>query len=299
MTAYHVPALLNESIDALAIDPNGIYVDATFGSGGHSYAILEKLTKGKLIAFDQDADALTNLREHPNLLFVQHNFKYIRQFLHFLDIKHIDGILADLGVSSHHFDEAERGFSIRFDGPLDMRMNKNASITAATVLNEYPTSLLHPIFKQYGEVENTGKLVKLIDERRKAKPFDTIADFIEAIQSLIPKRLENKYLAKVFQALRMEVNQELPALKDLLMHSVDLLRPGGRLAIITYHSLEDRLVKNFIRSGNFEGHTETDFYGNVLSPLEAINRKVIQPSEEEIARNNRARSAKLRIAQKR
>ncbi len=298
MTSYHTPALLNECIEGLNIDPKGIYVDVTFGSGGHSYAILEQLNTGTLIAFDQDSDVLQNLKEHPRLLFVQHNFKYLRQYLHYLNIDKIDGLLADLGVSSHHFDEADRGFSIRFDGPLDMRMNKNSTLSAAVILNNYPTDLLRQIFRQYGELDNANRLARLIEARRSIKPLETIREFIEAIESAIPAKSENKFLAKVFQALRMEVNQELPALKDLLIYATQVLKPNGRLAIITYHSLEDRLVKNFVRSGNFEGELNKDLYGNILAPLEAINRKVIIPQAVEIAQNNRVRSAKLRIAKK-
>ena len=298
MTDYHIPALLNESLDALNIQPDGIYVDATFGGGGHSRAILNNLKTGKLIAFDQDDESMANLPDSPNFLFAHQNFKYLKHFLRFLSIDKVDGILADLGVSSHHFDSAERGFSTRFDGPLDMRMNSSASRNAATIVNEMDAHSLMRIFKLYGEIDNARKLVTAIEQARSISPLQSIGQFKEAIKSCTPAHQENKYLAKVFQALRIEVNQELDALNELLIQSAEMLKPGGRLVVITYHSLEDRIVKNFLKSGNSEGIQEKDFYGNVRSPFIQLNRKVITASNEELAENSRARSAKLRIGEK-
>ncbi len=296
MSEYHVPVLLGESIQGLNIKPEGVYVDLTFGGGGHSREILSCLTSGKLIGFDQDEDAERNIPDDERFIFVRHNFRYFRNFLRYLGYEKVDGILADLGVSSHEFDVAERGFSFRFDGDLDMRMNQNADFTAAKLLNEYEEEDLYRIFKFYGEVKNPGKLVRLIVDYRKQQAFDTIQRFKEVIAPCVPKLKEHKYLAQVFQAIRIEVNSEMEALREMLEQSVDVLKPDGRLVVITYHSLEDRLVKNYIRNGNFEGKAEKDFYGNVKTPLKAINRKVILPSQEEIEKNGRARSAKLRIA---
>ncbi len=296
MSEYHVPVLLNECMQGLNINPEGIYVDLTFGGGGHSREILSHLTTGKLIGFDQDEDAERNIPDDNRFVFVRHNFRYFKNFLRYLGYEKVDGILADLGVSSHEFDVAERGFSFRFDGDLDMRMNQNADFTAAKLLNEYDEEELYRIFKFYGEVKNPGKLVRLITDYRKQNSFDTIQGFKDVIASCVPKLKEHKYLAQVFQALRIEVNSEMEALREMLVQSVDVLKPNGRLVIITYHSLEDRLVKNFIRNGNFDGKAEKDFYGNVKTPLKAVNKKVILPSSEEIERNGRARSAKLRIA---
>ncbi len=295
---YHVPVLLNESIEGLNIQKDGDYVDVTFGGGGHSREILKGLDHGRLFAFDQDEDAAANAFDDERFIFIRHNFKYIRNFLRYKEVDQVDGILADLGVSSHDFDVAERGFSFRFSGDLDMRMNRNSSRTAAEIVNTADEESLIRIFKDYGEVENARRLVKQILSVRGQKPIRTIDEFKTAIVPCVPKRTETKYLAKVFQALRIETNGELDVLKDFLEQSVALLKPGGRLVVITYHSLEDRLVKNFIKTGNFEGKQEKDFFGNVTSQLQAINRKVIIPTDEEIERNPRARSAKLRIAEK-
>lgn len=296
--AYHTPALLNECIDGLNIRPDGDYVDVTFGGGGHSREILRKLTTGRLFAFDQDEDAIVNIPDDPRFHFVRHNFKYLRNFIRYFGVEQIDGLLADLGVSSHDFDRAERGFSFRFSGDLDMRMNRNSKKTAADVVNEYAEDDLTRIFCEYGEIDNARRLVKEVAAARSSMPIKTIDQFKEVIAACVPKKNEVKYLAKVFQALRIETNEELEVLKDLLVQSAGLLKPGGRLVVITYHSLEDRLVKNFIRAGNFEGRQEKNFYGHVTSILTAVNRKVIVPGEEETERNPRARSAKLRIAEK-
>jgi len=297
MSTYHIPVLLGESIEGLDIKPDGVYVDLTFGGGGHSREILKHLTTGKLIGFDQDVDAEGNVPDDDRFIFVRHNFRYFKNFMKYLGYPKIDGVLADLGVSSHEFDVAERGFSFRFDGDLDMRMNQDSSFTAADLLNEYSVEDLFRIFKYYGEVKNPGKLARLIDNQRKEIPFTTIQHFKEVIISCTPKFKEHKYLAQVFQAIRIEVNQEMDVLKEMLLQSADMLKPDGRLVVITYHSLEDRLVKNFIRDGKFDGRAEKDFFGNVQTPLVAINRKVILPSEKEIELNGRSRSAKLRIAQ--
>ncbi len=296
---YHIPVLRQDSIDGLDIKPDGKYVDVTFGGGGHSSLILESLTEGTLYAFDQDIDAVQNIFDDERFVFFRHNFKYMRNFLKYEGVEQVDGILADLGVSSHDFDVAERGFSFRFDGDLDMRMNRNASKTAADLVNEMSDEDLAKMFRQYGEVENAWKLAQQICKVRKEKSIRTIADFKQAIEPCIIKKSETKYLAKVFQALRIETNGELDVLKAFLEQSAALLKPGGRLVVITYHSLEDRLVKNFIKAGNFEGKQEVDFFGNIQTDLIAVNRKVIVPTDEEIARNPRARSAKLRIAEKR
>jgi 16S rRNA (cytosine1402-N4)-methyltransferase len=298
-TAYHIPALLDETIDGLNIKPDGIYVDVTFGGGGHSREILVRLSeKGKLIGFDQDEDAVKNAFDDPRFIFVRSNFKYLKNFLRYHNIEKVDGILADLGVSSHHFDEAERGFSFRFDGPLDMRMNTKSSLTASVLLNTYSEEQLADVFYLYGELHNSRKIAKTIVNARTKAPFDRIFPFIEVLKPFFGREKEKKDMARVFQALRIEVNKEMDVLKSLLEQSLDVLNPEGRLVVLTYHSLEDRLVKNFFRSGNFEGKIEKDFYGNVISPLKAINNKVIVAAEGEIALNPRARSAKLRVAEK-
>jgi 16S rRNA (cytosine1402-N4)-methyltransferase len=295
---YHIPVLLNESIEGLNIQNDGDYVDVTFGGGGHSREILKYIEKGRLFGFDQDEDAAANAFDDSRFIFVRHNFKYIRNFLRYHDVEKVDGILADLGVSSHDFDVAERGFSFRFSGELDMRMNRDAKLTAADIVNEYDEAGLLKIFREYGEINNAYRLVTQLIAARRNSPVKTIDQFKAVIANCVSKKNESKYLAKVFQALRIETNKELDVLKDFLEQSASLLKPGGRLVVITYHSLEDRLVKNFIKSGNFEGKQEKDFYGNVSSVLKAVNRKVIVPSDEEINRNPRARSAKLRIAKK-
>lgn len=297
-TEYHIPVLLTESVDGLEIKANGDYVDVTFGGGGHSRKIFSRLKSGRLFAFDQDEDAAANIIHDERFFFIRHNFKYIRNFLKYYNVDQVDGILADLGVSSHDFDVAERGFSFRFDGDLDMRMNRNASQSAADIVNTFTEDQLRTVFREYGEIDNAGRLAKQLVQARGASPVKTIAQFKEAIAPCVPKLQESKYLAKVFQALRIETNREMDVLHEFLEQSIQLLKPGGRLVVITYHSLEDRMVKNFIKSGDFSGKQEKDFYGNVDSPLVAVNRKVIVPTEEEIERNPRARSAKLRIAEK-
>jgi len=294
---YHTPALLNETIEGLNINPDGIYVDVTFGGGGHSREILSRLSKkGKLLGFDQDEDAVKNKLNDPRFIFVKSNFLYLKNFLRYHHIEKVDGILADLGVSSHHFDEAERGFSFRFDGLLDMRMNTKSPLTAAVLLNTYSEEQLADVFYLYGELRNSRKIAKAIVTERTAKPFNRIFPFVEVLKPFLSRVNEKKDLARVFQALRIEVNKEMEVLKSLLEQSREVLNPEGRLVVLTYHSLEDRLVKNFIRSGNFEGKIEKDFFGNILSPMKAINSKVIIADEAEVERNPRARSAKLRIA---
>ncbi|UBM63057.1 16S rRNA (cytosine(1402)-N(4))-methyltransferase RsmH [Candidatus Sulfidibacterium hydrothermale] len=296
---YHNPVLLHKSIDGLRIHPGGIYVDATFGGGGHARAILEKLgPDGTLVAFDQDPEAEANKPDDERLIFVNQNFRYLKNFLRLYDKVPVDGILADLGVSSHQFDEGARGFSIRFDGPLDMRMGKHQEITAADVLNEYSQEEIQQIIRLYGEIKNSRCMAEQIVSRRKQKPFETTFELIEAVEKCIPPTRRNKMLAMLFQALRIEVNQELEALKAFLEQTVDVLKPGGRLVVIAYHSLEDRLVKNFIKTGNFEGKVQKDFFGNDLVEMKPVVNKVIVPDEEEIMRNSRARSARMRVAEK-
>ena len=295
---YHVPVLLAESVNGLEIKANGDYVDVTFGGGGHSREIFSRLKTGRLFAFDQDEDAATNVIHDDRFFFIRHNFKYIRNFLRYYNVEQVDGILADLGVSSHDFDVAERGFSFRFDGDLDMRMNRNSEQTAADIVNTFTEDQLRTMFREYGEIDNAGRLARQLVSVRNLKAVKTIQQFKEAIAPCMPRLQESKYLAKVFQALRIETNKEMDVLHEFLEQSIQLLKPGGRLVVITYHSLEDRMVKNFIKSGDFSGKQEKDFYGNVESPLVAINRKVIVPNEDELERNPRSRSAKLRIAEK-
>ena len=296
---YHVPVLLEESVSGLNIDPDGVYLDLTFGGGGHSREILKRLKDGCLIGFDQDSDALANVPDDSRFIFVNHNFRYLRNFLRYCGYDEADGILADLGVSSHEFDEAGRGFSFRFDAELDMRMNQRSRLKATDILNTYSEENLIRIFRNYGEVDNVRRLVDLIVNARTGKMITRSEEFLQVIAPCVPKQKEKKYLAQVYQALRIEVNGELEALEDMLKEAERALRPGGRLVVITYHSLEDRIVENFLKSGNFEGKVEKDFYGHVKRNFELVNRKVIVPSEEEIERNPRARSAKLRIAEKR
>jgi 16S rRNA (cytosine1402-N4)-methyltransferase len=295
---YHNPVLLKECIEGLNINPEGVYVDVTFGGGGHSREILKQLTTGKLYAFDQDEDAVKNSIDDDRFVLIKQNFRYLKNFLKMYDTLPIDGLLADLGVSSHQFDEAERGFSIRFDTKLDMRMDQNAKQTAAEVLNTYSEEDLKRIFRLYGEVENAGYLASIIFHNRKDKQIVTVNDLKTMVVKCVKRGRENQYYAQVFQALRIEVNKELDVLQDLLMQSLEVLKPGGRLVVISYHSLEDRLVKNIMRSGKFEGDVEKDFYGNPLTPFMQITRKPIVPSEKENEENSRARSAKLRIAEK-
>ena len=296
--AYHIPVLLEESVNGLEIKENGDYVDVTFGGGGHSREIFSRLKSGRLFAFDQDEDAAANVIHDDRFFFIRHNFKYIRNFLKYYQVDKVDGILADLGVSSHDFDVAERGFSFRFDGDLDMRMNRDSSQTAADIVNTYSEIQLRTIFREYGEIDNAGRLARQLVEARNKKTLKTIGQFREAIAPCVSRLQESKYLARVFQALRIETNKEMDVLREFLEQSIELLKPGGRLVVITYHSLEDRMVKNFMRSGDMSGKQEQDFFGNVDSPLIAINRKVIVPGEEELKMNPRARSAKLRIAEK-
>jgi 16S rRNA (cytosine1402-N4)-methyltransferase len=299
MSTYHSPVLLHESLEGLAVRPDGTYIDVTFGGGGHSRAILEKLgEKGKLIAFDQDEDAVANAIDDPRFILVRQNFRFLKNFLRLHNGIPADGILADLGISSHQIDEPGRGFSTRFDGPLDMRMNRSATMDAEQLLNTYDERQLRNIFREFGDIENAGKLAHAIIAAREISSIRSIAELKEAIAGCVPKGKEFQYLAKVFQALRIEINGEMEALKQLLQQSVEVLKPGGRMVVIAYHSLEDRLVKNFFRTGNFEGETEKDFYGNLIRPMEPVNRKPITPGEEELNENNRARSAKLRIAEK-
>ncbi len=298
MTQYHTPALLQACIDGLQIDPSGIYVDATFGGGGHSSAILRNLQSGHLFGFDQDDDALNNAPEDEKFTFVHHNFRFLKHFMRFYNVEQLNGILADLGVSFHHFDTAERGFSFRYDAKLDMRMNRRATLTAEKVINEYAPEQLIEIFKTYGELRNARKLAQVILQTRNKERIKFTGQLKEIIAPLFPRKAENKFLARFFQAIRIEVNQEIPALKSLLSDGTRLLKPGGRFAIITYHSIEDRIVKNYFKSGNMEGIIEKDFYGNPIVPFKVITRNVIVPDEKEIKNNPRSRSAKLRIAEK-
>lgn len=295
---YHDPVLLEKSIEGLNIHPNGIYVDATFGGGGHSRAILSLLDKGRLIAFDQDGDALKNLIDDQRFLLINQNFKYLKNFLRLHKIEAVDGILADLGVSSHQFDMAERGFSTRFSAPLDMRMNTLQAFTAAYIINTYSEEKLNSTIRLYGELSNSKQLTRAIINRREVSPFVSTSELVEATEKYFPLQKRNKNLAMLFQALRIEVNDEMETLKELLSQSVDLLKKGGRLVVISYHSLEDRLVKNMIKTGNFEGTLNKDFFGNPIVPFKPMNTKPIVPDEAEISRNSRARSAKLRIAEK-
>ena len=295
---YHVPVLLHESVEGLNINPKGIYIDATFGGGGHSTAILKQLDGGHLFGFDQDDDARKNALQSEQFTFVYHNFAYVKNFMQYYGIPQVDGILADLGVSSHHFDDAERGFSFRFDGPLDMRMDRSVKKSAANVVNEYDELSLTAVFKNYGEIANARRLAQEIIARRKEAPILTTGDLKQIGTKFCNPQTEIKYLSQIFQALRIEVNHEMQALKDFLEGGLQILRPGGRFVVITYHSLEDRMVKNFFKSGNVNGDVEQDFFGNVKTPFTLISKKVIVPSDEELERNNRARSAKLRIVEK-
>lgn len=297
---YHRPVMLSECIDALQVNPEGIYVDVTFGGGGHSLKILENLRGGRLIAFDQDEDAKRQAENiaSRSFTFCQANFRYMKQYLKLNGVTHVDGVLADLGISSHQIDSPERGFSTRFDGPLDMRMDKRSSITAARILNEYPAEKLHRIFGMYGEVKNAKTLAARIVQRRAEKKLETSADLVELLKEMAPRGKEFKYYAQVFQALRIEVNEEMQALEEFLLQCGEVIRVGGRLVIMSYHSLEDRMVKNYIATGKVYGELEKDFYGNPIKPFQAVNRKPIEASEEEVEQNNRARSAKLRVAEK-
>ena len=293
-TTYHIPVLLMPSVDGMNIRPDGTYVDMTFGGGGHSREILSRLGEGgRLLGFDQDEDAEQNIVNDPHFTFVRSNFRYLHNFLRYHGIEQVDAILADLGVSSHHFDDSERGFSFRFDGMLDMRMNKRAGCTAADIVNTYEEERLADIFYLYGELKNSRKLASVIVKARATRQISTIGDFLDIIKPLFGREREKKELAKVFQALRIEVNR-----KEMLYAATEALKPGGRLVVITYHSLEDRMVKNIMKTGNIEGKAEKDFFGNVQTPFRLVNNKVIVPDETEIERNPRSRSAKLRIAEK-
>ena len=295
---YHTPALLYPCMEGLSINPSGVYVDVTFGGGGHSREILSSLNeRGRLFGFDQDLDAMQNIVDDKRFTFVRSNFRYISNFLEYYGVEKVDGILADLGVSFHHFDESDRGFSFRFDGKLDMRMNQKATQTAAEVLNRYSEERLADIFYYYGELKQARKIASAIEARRKNEKFDTISDFVGVVEPWVGKDKQKKILACLFQALRIEVNREMDVLKKMLESSLSLLNSGGRLVVLTYHSLEDRLVKNFMKSGNFEGKVQQDFFGNRISPFRLVNNKVIVPDDAEIAMNPRSRSAKLRIAE--
>ena len=298
---YHVPVLLKESVDGLNIGEGGCYVDVTFGGGGHSREILSRLDgQGHLYGFDQDADAERNAEglDEGKFTFVRSNFRFLKNFLKYHGVEQIDGLLADLGVSSHHFDDSERGFSFRFEGKLDMRMNQRAGQTAADVVNTYDEKQLADVFYLYGELKQSRKLASAIAKARQGKPIETIGDFLEVVKPFFRNEREKKELAKVFQALRIEVNHEMDALREMLKGATEMLRPGGRLVVITYHSLEDRMVKNLMKTGNVEGEEDKDFFGRVNTPYRLVNRQVIVPSDEEMLRNPRSRSAKLRIAEK-
>ena len=296
---YHNPVLLHPSVEGMMVNPDGIYVDVTFGGGGHSSLILEKLSpKGRLIAFDQDPDAAANIPQDPRFQFVPSNFSNLKKFLQYYNGCPADGIMADLGVSSHQFDTPCRGFSHRFEGDLDMRMNSTRGLTAAEVVNRYPAAALADLFYKYGELANARQIAARIEECRET-PIRTTTDLVNVLTPLLPHGKENKTLSQVFQALRIEVNGEIEVLRSFLSQAVDVLKPGGRLAVISYHSLEDRLVKNFMKAGNFEGNIEKDFYGNPLTPFELVTRKAIVPGDDEVGANPRARSAKLRIAARR
>jgi len=297
--SYHVPVLLQESVDGLDIKPDGIYVDVTFGGGGHSREILNRLgKKGHLYSFDQDEDAENNILNDNRFTFVRSNFRYLRNWMRYYGVDQIDGLLADLGVSSHHFDDETRGFSFRFDAPLDMRMNKRSGMTAAEILNNYDEDQLADIFYIYGELKNARKIAAAIIKARSVKAIETTADLLQATESLFQREREKKETAKLFQALRIEVNHEMDALKEMLSGAQAVLREGGRLSVITYHSLEDRIVKNIMKAGNAEGKVSQDFFGRIEAPFRQISNKVIIPDEEEQLRNPRSRSAKLRIAER-
>lgn len=297
---YHVPVLLKDSIDGLNVFPGGVYVDVTFGGGGHSEEILNRLNgKGHLYSFDQDADAERNIRWNDSCFtFIRSNFRYLKNWMRYYNVEKIDGLLADLGVSSHHFDDESRGFSFRYDAPLDMRMNQRAGKTAADILNEYEEKMLADIFYLYGELKTARRIASIIVKARKEKPIVTTNDFLTIVEPLFHKEHEKKDMAKLFQALRIEVNHEMDALKEMLIGATELIRPGGRLSVITYHSLEDRIVKNVMKAGNVEGTVKQDFFGRIESTFVPVNNKVITPSREEQENNPRSRSAKLRIAER-
>lgn len=298
-TDYHIPVLLGESVDLLSIDPDGTYVDVTFGAGGHSREILGRLSRrGRLIAFDQDTDALANAPVDSRFTLINNNFRFMRGCLRAAGVSAVDGVLGDLGVSSHHFDTAERGFSFRFDARLDMRMNQSAALSAYEVVNEYDVDRLATIFGRYGELDKCYRIATTIQRQRAVAPIETIEQLLVALEGCTARGGESKFRAKLFQAIRIEVNGEMQALEMMLGQALRVLRPGGRLSVITYHSLEDRMVKNFMKTGNFEGTLIKDFYGQVQTPFTLVNRKLIEPSAQEVQRNPRARSAKLRAAEK-
>lgn len=296
---YHIPVLRQETVDGLGIKPDGIYADMTFGGGGHSREILSRLgPEGRLYSFDQDEDAERNIVNDPRLTFVRSNFRYLKNWMRYYGVEQLDGVLADLGVSSHHLDAEERGFSFRFEAPLDMRMNTRAGLNAADVLNTYSEEQLADVFYLYGELKNSRRIAAAVVKSRRTQPITQTGEFLELLKPLFGRDREKKELAKVFQALRIEVNHEMEALKEMLTAATDLLKPGGRLSVLTYHSLEDRMVKNLIRSGNVEGRITQDLFGRTDAPLRAVNNKVIVPDSDEQERNPRSRSAKLRIAEK-
>ena len=295
---YHSPVLLNECIEGLNIKPTGIYVDVTFGGGGHSKEIMKHLDGGKLFAFDQDADAYENNLQQDGFKLIDANFRYLRNFLRMEGIKKVDGILADLGVSSHQFDVAERGFSTRFEGELDMRMNPKSDLSAKEIINDYSEENLANVLYKYGELKNSRRIAKEIVRARQVEKINTTTELIVVVAKIVPEKYRNQFLARIFQAIRIEVNDEIVALKEMLLSGVDMLKPGGRLVVLSYHSLEDRLVKNLMKKGNLEGNAEKDFFGNPIKDLKEINRKVIVATADEVKQNSRARSAKLRIAEK-
>ena len=296
---YHVPVLLDESINGLNLHPDGVYIDVTFGGGGHSREILRRLPQGsRLFSFDQDADAERNIVDDDRFTFVRSNFRYLKNWMRYYEIDHIDGLLADLGVSSHHFDDESRGFSFRFDAPLDMRMNKRADKTAADIVAEYDEEALADIFYLYGELKNSRRIASALVKARQQHAIATTQDFLHVVEPFFKREREKKDMARLFQALRIEVNHEMEALKEMLAAATQLLAPGGRLSVITYHSLEDRIVKNVMKTGNAEGKMTQDFYGRIETPYRLVNNKVIVPTDEEQQRNPRSRSAKLRIAEK-
>ena len=295
---YHSPVLLNECIEGLNIKPTGIYVDVTFGGGGHSKEIMKHLDGGKLFAFDQDADAYENNLPQDGFKLIDANFRYLRNFLRMEGVKKVDGILADLGVSSHQFDVAERGFSTRFEGELDMRMNPKSDLSAKEIVNDYSEENLANVLYKYGELKNSRRIAKEIVSARQVERINTTTELIVVVAKIVPEKYRNQFLARIFQAIRIEVNDEIVALEEMLLSAVDMLNPGGRLVVLSYHSLEDRLVKNLMKKGNLEGNTEKDFFGNLIKDLKEINRKVIVATADEVKQNSRARSAKLRIAEK-
>jgi 16S rRNA (cytosine1402-N4)-methyltransferase len=296
---YHIPVLFNESIEAMQLQSGSVFVDVTYGGGGHSKEILNKISEdATLVAFDQDDDALNNIIDDERLIFVNANFRFLKNFLKYYHLEKVDAILADLGVSSHQFDAAERGFSIRSNAKLDMRMNQNADLDAFKVVNRYSDKDLYRIFNTYADLKNVGKVVPTIIKARKIKPIETTFDLVNLLQDLVKGKKQNQFLAQIFQAIRIEVNDEMGALEDMLVQAAEVLKPGGRLVVIAYHSIEDRLVKNFIKTGTFDGKPETDLYGNINAPLKPLTRKPIVPTDDENTKNTRARSAKMRVAVK-